>query len=187
MRADAALNRRRVLAAAEEVFSERGTGASTEEVARRAGVGIGTVFRHFPTKRDLVAATLVAHLQELAAVAADLAGTADATTALHALLREMARTGPAKLSLFRHLLADGAGLPEAAATASAALRDGVAGLLHRAQAQGGVRPDVGVDEVYLLLRGLAQAQDALPADERVLARAVDVVLDGLSGSPRPSG
>ncbi|WP_406674290.1 helix-turn-helix domain-containing protein [Nonomuraea sp. N2-4H] len=58
MRADARRNRARILAAAEEVFAERGASASTEEVAARAGVAIGTVFRHFPTKRDLLAAIM---------------------------------------------------------------------------------------------------------------------------------
>ncbi|MEV0721086.1 helix-turn-helix domain-containing protein [Asanoa sp. NPDC050611] len=58
MRADAARNRARILAAAEAVFAERGAAASTEDVASRAGVAIGTVFRHFPTKDDLLRAVL---------------------------------------------------------------------------------------------------------------------------------
>jgi len=58
MRADAQRNRTRILAAAEEVFADGGPGASTEEVARRAGVAIGTVFRHFPTKADLLSALM---------------------------------------------------------------------------------------------------------------------------------
>jgi glutamate/tyrosine decarboxylase-like PLP-dependent enzyme len=67
MRADARRNRERVLAAAEEVFAERGAAASTEEVARRAGVGIGTVFRHFPTKEALYEAIVVRRLTRLLA------------------------------------------------------------------------------------------------------------------------
>lgn len=78
MRADALANRRRILAAAGDVFGELGVEASTEEVARRAGVGIGTVFRHFPAKQDLVGATLAAHLDELTARAEELAGSGEA-------------------------------------------------------------------------------------------------------------
>ncbi|MCP9976669.1 TetR/AcrR family transcriptional regulator [Actinomadura madurae] len=72
LRADAQRNRAKVLAAAEEVFAVQGTSASTEEVARKAGVGIGTVFRHFPTKESLLEAVLVALLERLAAEAEDL-------------------------------------------------------------------------------------------------------------------
>ncbi len=64
MRVDARLNRERILAAAEEVFGELGAQTSTEEVARRAGVGVATVFRHFPTQADLVEATLVRHFDD---------------------------------------------------------------------------------------------------------------------------
>jgi AcrR family transcriptional regulator len=63
MRADARRNRERLLSAADLVFAERGPGASTEEVARRAGVGIGTVFRHFPTKESLLEAVFVDRLR----------------------------------------------------------------------------------------------------------------------------
>ncbi len=184
VRADAAANRKRVLAAAEDVFAERGAGASTEEVASRAGVGIGTVFRHFPAKRDLVEATLVAHLDELAGQAVELAASGDATAALHALLREAVRTGRASMSLTRHLLAEPAGMPEAATTASERLRSAVADLLDAARAAGDVRPDVGVDEVFFLIHGLSQAQETLPADDATRRRALDLVLDGLA-RPRP--
>ncbi|MEU9844544.1 helix-turn-helix domain-containing protein, partial [Actinomadura sp. NPDC048032] len=77
LRADALRNRAKVLAAAEEVFAVQGTSASTEEVARKAGVGIGTVFRHFPTKESLLEAVLVALLKRLAAEARDLRAAAD--------------------------------------------------------------------------------------------------------------
>jgi len=107
VRADAVANRRRVLAAAQEVFAEQGVEASTETVARRAGVGVGTVFRHFPTKRDLVEHTLAAHLDELAE-GARVAGTGDdAVAALTGLVAEMAEHAPTKLAMAGHLLAEG--------------------------------------------------------------------------------
>lgn len=189
MRADAVANRKRVLAAAEEVFGEFGGEASTEEVARRAGVGIGTVFRHFPTKRDLVQAALAAHLAELTARAEELAASGDAAPALHALLREMARTGSTKLSLARHLVDDGdtpdsvGGGSPAVQTAVDGLRDAVDGLLRRAQHDGDVRRDISVDEIYFLLRGIAQAQATVPVADAVRRRAVDVVIDGMAVAP----
>src|SRR4051812_5490623 len=77
-RADALRNRARVLTAAEAVFAARGTSASTEEVAREAGVGIGTVFRHFPTKEALLEAVYVARLRRLAEEADALVSADDA-------------------------------------------------------------------------------------------------------------
>src|SRR3989442_539577 len=76
MRADARRNRARVLEAAEAVFAASGTAASTEEIARRAGVGIGTVFRHFPTKEALLEAILVDKLVALVVGAAGAAAHA---------------------------------------------------------------------------------------------------------------
>ena len=186
MRADAVANRKRILAAAGDVFGELGVEASTDEVARRAGVGIGTVFRHFPTKRDLVEATLVEHLQELTARAEDLGGSGEPAPALHALLRELARAGSTKLSLAA-ALGGGEHLSEATTAASQALRAAVGRALTGAQRSGEVRPDVSVDEVYLLLRGLAQAQATTPVPGAVRRRAVDVLIDGLAVPRTQSG
>lgn len=185
MRTDAAANRRRVLAAAEEVFGERGMDASTEEIARRAGVGIGTVFRHFPTKRELVEATLIAHFENLTARAQGLVASGAPGTALTTLLHEMAETGSAKLSLAGYLVAD-AGFGDAAAAASNDLRAAVGRLLDDAQGAGDVRRDVGVEEIYFLLRGLGQAQLSMPVETRTRRRAVEVVLAGLGVVAVPS-
>ncbi|MFD0541611.1 TetR/AcrR family transcriptional regulator [Actinomadura luteofluorescens] len=77
MRADARRNRERILEAAEEVFAVAGPDASTEEVARRAGVAIGTVFRHFPTKADLLRALMKRLLQQVTDDAAELVASGD--------------------------------------------------------------------------------------------------------------
>src|SRR5258708_17586261 len=76
-RADAQRNRARLLDVAELVFATKGIGASTEEIAREAGVGIGTVFRHFPTKEALLEAVFIRRLQQLAARADALAEADD--------------------------------------------------------------------------------------------------------------
>lgn len=179
MRADAAVNRARVLEAAAAVFGEQGVEASTEEVARRAGVGVGTVFRHFPTKRELVEATLVAHFEDLAATVATLEEQhVAAFRTLTMLLYEMAESGPTKFALVSHLV-EGGVLPEPARDASNALRAAVDRVLRRARDDGAVRPDVGVDEVYHLLRGLAHASSSTP-DAAVRRRAVEIVVAGLT-------
>jgi AcrR family transcriptional regulator len=183
VRADAVANRRRVLAAAQEVFAEQGAEASTEEIARRAGVGIGTVFRHFPTKRDLVEHALAAHLDELADRAQSAEAGDDAVAALTRLVGDMAEHAPTKLAMAGHLLADG-GFGEAAGAASARVRDVVGLVLERAQATGRIRADVGVEEIYFLVRGVAQAEAFLPVEPEVRRRAIQVVVDGLRCAPR---
>ena len=178
MRADAVANRRRVLAAAQEMFAEQGVEASTETIARRAGVGVGTVFRHFPTKRDLVEHALAAHLDELAEHAHAAGDGDDAVAALSALVVEMAEHAPTKLAMAGHLLGGG-GFGEAARAASERVGVVVGEVLERAQATGRVRRDVGLEEIYFLVRGVAQAQAFLPVEPGVRRRAIQVLVDGL--------
>lgn len=178
MRKNAVANRERILAAAEKVFGEHGAAGSTEEVARRAEVGIATVFRHFPTKTDLVEAALVRHFDVLIEQAAQLAERPDPGAAFRQLVRTMIETGSTKLTL-ASLLSDGT-FPPAVRTASDTLRARVRHLLSRAQRSGDIRRGVTVDEVYLLVRGLAQASATMPTPAKTLRRAVDVVLAGLS-------
>ncbi|MFD5827616.1 TetR/AcrR family transcriptional regulator [Lentzea sp. NPDC060358] len=170
MRSDARANRDRVLAAAEEVFAESGDAGSTEEVARRAGVGIGTVFRHFPTKRALVEAAVVRHLTRLAETARSRGG--EAGPAFRETFRAMVSGAPAKVALVA-LLEEHTGEVAAAATA---VREAVRDLLTAAQQAGEVRADATVDEIYVLFDALARAR----GEQAVVDRAVDVVLDGLS-------
>ena len=113
MRADARANRERVLEAAEQVFGEFGAHASTEEVARRAGVGIATVFRHFPTKRHLIEAALVRHFEEITRRAVELHAAPDAAGALRDLVATMVTTGATKVTLANLLDADGGFSPAA--------------------------------------------------------------------------
>jgi AcrR family transcriptional regulator len=180
MRSNAQANRDRILAAAEEVFGESGNAGSTEEIARRAGVGIGTVFRNFPTKRLLVEATIVRHLTMLADAAR---ARGEAGVAFREVFREMVSGAPAKLALVA--LIEDAGDPVGSAgevgAAAAVLRESVEVLLSRGQKAGQVRADVTVDEVYVLIGALANAR----GDRAVVDRAVSMVLDGLS--PRCSG
>jgi AcrR family transcriptional regulator len=183
VRADAVANRRRVLTAAQEVFAEQGVEASTEEIARRAGVGAGTVFRHFPTKRDLVEHALAAHLDGLADGARTAGADDDAVAALDRLVAEMAEHAPTKLAMAGYLLAGG-GFGDAAREASERVGAVVGEVLERAQATGRIRRDVSADEIYFLVRGVAQAQAFLPVEPDVRRRAVQVLIDGLRCAPR---
>lgn len=182
MRQDARENRERILAAAEEVFGEHGTAGSTEEVARRAGVGIATVFRHFPTKEELVEAALVRHFDHLTERARALVAGADPGVAWRTLVREVVGTGATKLAL-ASVLPDRGGLPNAAAAAASdRLKAAVDEVLRRAQDAEAVRSAVTVEEVYLLIRGLAHASTTTRVRPGALDRAIDVVLSGLSRS-----
>jgi AcrR family transcriptional regulator len=177
MRADARANRDRILAAAEQVFADAGADGSTEGIARRAGVGIGTVFRHFPTKQELIEATVVRHFEQLTAHARDLAARDDADAALRELIETMVGGTAAKIMLLG-LLGDATTDP--VVRASRELRSAVRALLRRAQQAGAVRGDVSVDDLYLLVRGLALggAQGRAKASSR--RKALDVVLAGLA-------
>ena len=179
MRQDARENRERILAAAQEGFGGLGVAGSTEEVARRAGVGIATVFRHFPTKDELIEAALLRHFDELTDRANSLAASADPAVALRTTVRMMIETGATKLTL-ASVLSDSAGIPDSAAAASSRLKAVVEAVLRRAQASGAVRASVTVEEVYLLIRGLAQASATTQTLPETLGRAIDVVLDGLA-------
>ena len=185
MRKDAQRNRERILAAAEVVFGRNGAAGSTEEVARRAGVGIATVFRHFPTKEALIEAALLAHFARLTARACLLAESPDAGASLGELVREMVSAGATKLTL-----ASAAGeisdLSPAVREASDRLRDAVAEVLESAQRSGAAAERVTVDEVYLLIRALAQASVTLPVDAETLRRSIDIVVAGVVTGQRPS-
>ncbi|MDG4821366.1 TetR family transcriptional regulator [Asanoa sp. WMMD1127] len=177
MRQDARENRERILSAADHVFGTRGEAGSTEEVARLAGVGIATVFRHFPTKEALVEAALVRHFTGLLDRTRAAASAPDPSAALSTLIHEMIQRGASKLTLASML---GGDAPPAIVAVSSELKSAVDTALRRAQAAGSVRPDVGVEELYLLIRGLAQTAAATPVPAAVLDRAVEVILDGFA-------
>jgi AcrR family transcriptional regulator len=183
-RADARSNRARILDAALEVFGQGGESASTEEVARRAGVGIATVFRHFPTKAGLLDAVLVRRFDRLRERADGLAGSADAGQALFDLFAEMVSDAPSKIAIADALVAAG-GSDSRAEDASRQLQRSVGVLLREAQAAGAVRADIGLPEFYALLVGMSRASLFPQLGPDVRTRALGVVFDGLAG-PRPS-
>jgi AcrR family transcriptional regulator len=167
MRADARRNRARILAAAEDVFAKRGAAAATEEVAAAAGVAIGTVFRHFPTKQDLLGAILKELLGDLAEQAAhdDLFGFFTRVV-----------TAAAEKKFVVDLLA-GQGVDVEVAGAVGSLSGVVADLLDRARRTGQVRADVRLDEVLALLAAAGQGSLRWSPDLR--RRTLEVIFAGL--------
>jgi AcrR family transcriptional regulator len=176
LRADARRNRERILAAAEEVFARSGTAASTEDIAARAGVAIGTVFRHFPTKQDLLAAIVKELLARLTAEVAELA-KGDPSTALFDFFTRVVEQAAAKQAVVE-LLARG-GVRVGVADPVRSLHDAIGVLLERARTAGAVRPDVRLDEVMALLTATAQGalQGRWSTDLR--HRTLEVIFAGL--------
>jgi AcrR family transcriptional regulator len=179
MRADARRNRARVLAAAECVFAEMGLKARVEEVARRAGVGVGTVCRHFPTKQDLVEAVLAAMYESLLADARVALGRPDAGAAFASFFVRLADF-QARHRALAEAMATAIDLPAPAQPTRAALRQALTDLVVQAQGAGAIRSDIGPADVAMLFSGVAHAT-AIAGDLQPLLRQryLTIVLDGL--------
>ncbi|MGW0162030.1 TetR/AcrR family transcriptional regulator [Mycobacterium sp. NPDC003323] len=176
MRADAARNRARVLEVAYETFAADGLGVPIDEIARRAGVGAGTVYRHFPSKEALLGAVFEHRMRTIQEGARALLATEGHGGALFAFLREMVRTGARDHGLVDALAGHGIDLETAAPGAEADLMATIGELLGAGQRAGTVRTDVGVAEIKALLLVCKSAQlygDGVP--DRVVA----VIQDGL--------
>jgi AcrR family transcriptional regulator len=185
-RADARANRGRILDVAEEVFGQGGESASTEEVARLAGVGIGTVFRHFPTKAALLEAVLVREFGRLREQAEALLEAPDPGEAFRGLFTLLIARAPAKIAITAALLDAGGNRDSEAVAASDGLREAVGALLRRAQQAGAVRNDIELPEVYALLAGISQAVARTRLDEPAQARLLAIAFHGLGpGTPVP--
>jgi AcrR family transcriptional regulator len=183
LRADARRNYKRLLCAARETFDEQGAHACLDEIARRAGVGIGTLYRHFPTRRDMVEAVLHDDIAALCAAAERLLAAPDAGEALARWLRAVAAHATASRGLAAELLRTSeAGLPPSGQCQE--MRVLGARLLTRAQAAGEIRPDISADDLFTLINGLALVSDA--GDQESTARLLDVMLDGLRRSREPA-
>jgi AcrR family transcriptional regulator len=182
-RVDARANRGRILDVAEEVFGKGGESASTEEVARLAGVGIATVFRHFPTKAALLQAVLVRRFDRLREDAEALLDTTDPGTAFFDFFRHLVADAATKIAIGEALYDAGGERGGEATQASNGLRRAVGALLQRAQQAGAVRDDVELPEVYTLLVAVSRAAAQADLDEEVRGRALTIVFDGLTQRP----
>lgn len=177
LRADARRNRAAILAAAETVFSQQGASASTAQVAAVAGVAIGTVFRHFPTKDALLRALMKDLLARLASEAVTLIDHGDPATALFTFFAHVVEQAAAKRTV-SELLA-GNGLDVRASGPVTALQREIHALLGRAKQAGAVREDVGAAEVMALLAATSDAALRSEWDRDLQERALAVVFNGL--------
>ncbi|MEV0970008.1 TetR/AcrR family transcriptional regulator [Microtetraspora glauca] len=177
MRADAARNRARVLEAAEAVFAENGTSASTEDVARRAGVGIATVFRHFPTKEALIEAVFAGLMRRFADEADALCAAEDPAEAFFSFLTRIVDVSATKNAYTEALTAAGVDVDDVLAEGRQELPRALGALLDRAQRAGAVRADIGVPELIVLIVGTSRAAER--ATPEIQSRVLEVVFDGL--------
>lgn len=182
LRADALRNRARILEAAESVFATEGIEVPVDLIAEKAGVGVGTLYRHFPTKEKLCEAILLERLVALTADARALADAEDPVAAFFGFLEHVVEEATAKRDLLVAVMGAGVAFDVAAAEVKDDLRAAVDVLLERAKAAGAVRPDVTAAAVMALVGATCQAaaHDAAPSRDLLV-----IVCDGLrrQGSP----
>lgn len=177
-RTDAVRNRERVLEAAKAVFSAGGADASLEAVAKRAGVGIGTLYRHFPTREALFEAVYRREVEQLGELAERLKSEAEPVDALRSWLRSNVEFVATKKGMATALALAAYGSSELHAYTFDRLTKAVGALLERAVAAGDIRADIRPEDLLRALVGMCYMHDQLGWQPTVL-RLVDVFVDGL--------
>jgi AcrR family transcriptional regulator len=179
LRADAQRNRQRVLEVAEQVFATEGLAVPIDEIARRADVGVGTLYRHFPTKEALYAAVVLSRLEAATAHARELSRAPDPGAAFFVFLERLVRQGSVKKDLVEALAASGAQYRESLGSAKKDLGVAFGKLLARAQRAGAVRKDATVADVFALIHGPFAVLGRQGADAAARERLFSIVCDGL--------
>jgi len=180
MRADAQRNYARLLDAASAAFLEHGADdVSLEEIARRAGVGIGTLYRHFPTRQALLEAVYRDQVAALEARAQELLKAEPPGDALADWLRALMKFSSTKHSLTSALLASLGQDSDLLSSSSQVIRGAADALLARAQEAGVVRPDADSGDVIRLVHAVNIATQRGPADPGQADRMLTLILDGL--------
>jgi AcrR family transcriptional regulator len=172
-----------VLEAAAEAFAAEGPTVPLDEIARRAGVGAGTVYRHFPTKEALLQAVLTDRLEILHAKALDALAAEEPGPAFFAFFETMATSAEDKMDLADALGRQGIDVLAATREVAASLKAVLGELLRRAQEAGAVRTDVGIEDLHAMVVGAVAAARASAAMDVV--RVTGLVADGLR--PRSTG
>ncbi|EST28604.1 TetR/AcrR family transcriptional regulator [Streptomyces niveus] len=183
MRADARRNYERVLGEARAAFAEHGTDASLEDVARRAGVGIGTLYRHFPTRQALMSAVFQEALADLLDRSRELAGSDRPCHALVAWLRALITHAGEYRGLSRALMSASYDASSGLTQCSTKLRTAGELLLVRAQMSGDVRADTSIDDLMQLTNAIALAAEQAPDDPELADRLLTLTLTGLRPCP----
>jgi AcrR family transcriptional regulator len=183
MRADARRNRAKVLDAAEGVFARVGLGAPMEDVAKAAGVGVGTIYRHFPTKELLIEAIVERRFHRLADEAEAQLTASDPGTAFYDLFARLVAEAAHKRAFAEELARTGRDAKAVTAGAGDRLQAAFRSLLERATAAGAVRADVDAGQAVGLLAGMCLAAEHARWDADQRSRTLDVLFDGLRVRP----
>lgn len=185
LRVDARRNRARVLLAAQRAFADKGISVSLGEIARRAGVGAGTVYRHFPSKEHLLEAILSQRIERLAVLASAVRDAEDVGEAFFSLCREVIVSGSENPGLCDALNDDG--WPRAVfATSGRLFLQALALSLVAAQECGAVRADIGVDEVHALFFGAIAMQQQQRSPKGELCRMARIAMEALEPTGNPA-
>ncbi len=179
LRADARRNRARVIEAAEELLAAGGLAVPVEDIARRAGVGIGTVYRHFPTKEALFEGIVVSRIERLVEEAKAVAAGEDGRDAFFDFLSTWAAAGAQSKAFMDAMVGAGFDVRDATAAVKREFYDAVAVLLKEAQATGQVRDDIGIDELRVLMTGACLSINSPAVEAGVRDRSLRVLFDGL--------
>ncbi len=180
LRADAERNRRRLLDAAQELFREQGLEVGVAEIAQRAGVGRGTLFRNFPTKQDLIAAIVIERMSEATHYGRTLLDDPEPGEALFGFLEDVVGRQQLDRCLFE-AVADTFLANQDIRAAHAEVVGALEELLTRAKEVGAVRSDVGAMDVLMLLKGVCEAATALAgAEPSMVTRQLDLVRAAIS-------
>jgi AcrR family transcriptional regulator len=181
-RADALRNRDRVLEAAKAVFSAGGPDASLDAVAKRAGVGIGTLYRHFPMREALFEAVYRREVEQLSELAEQLKTDSKPVEALRHWLRSNVEFVATKKGMIAALALAAHGMSDLYAYSAERLTKAIASLLDRAIAAGEIRSDIGPEDVLRALVGMCYMNDQ-PGWQKSVLRLLDVFVDGLRVQP----
>ncbi|MFE6978777.1 TetR/AcrR family transcriptional regulator [Streptomyces sp. NPDC057682] len=183
MRADARRNYDRLLTEARAAFAEHGTDASLEDVARRAGVGIGTLYRHFPTRHALMSAVFQEAVAALIDRSRELAAAERPCAALVEWLGAIITHAGEYRGLAQALISTCRDENSALSRCNVPLREAGAVLLSRAQDAGSVRADVSIDDLMQLTNAIALAAEQSPDDPALAERLLTLTLLGLRTAP----
>ena len=182
-RKDAARNREALLAAAGEVYAERGVEASLEEIARRAGVGIGTLYRHFPNRDALNEAVYRREVDSLCDGVDALLADRSAVDALSEWMRRFAGYVARKRGMAMALKSALGPDNELFSHSHRRISESLEALVKAAEASGAIRSDVDSEDLLRAMSGICMATDSTASAART-ARIVDLLIDGLRfGAP----
>ena len=180
LRADARRNRQQLVEAARQALTTRGSDASIEQIAKAAGVGVGTLYRHFPRRIDLVEAVYSQDVDALVALAQELDGVDLPWDALETWLQAFVRYAQAKRTFLAELHEAFEKNPALALASREKIRASAGRVLERAQTAGVARDDLDAADLVQLVAGMCLARNASPGqNDRLLV----VVLDGMRSAP----